>query len=77
MTQIEKIEAILKYFECKEIYHVKHEDYLREVFLVIDKLKENPDKYLAAYKNYLEFVLPLLQRTTIRDSGDKPELEGL
>jgi hypothetical protein len=69
MTQIEKIEAILEYMEAG----VKPDHlYLSEIFRQIDELPA--DKYLAHYKSYLEFTIPLLQRTTVRDTGDKPKI---
>lgn len=74
MTKIEIVEAILKYFETGTRPTNKTGMPLA-VFDNIDQLSE--DKYLTQYKNYLEFVLPLLQRTTVRDTGDKPELKGL
>lgn len=73
MTQIEKIEAIIIYFECKKIGNDVTDD-LKDVFEMISTLRKTPDKYLAAYRAFLEWKIPLLQRTSIRDSGDKPDL---
>jgi len=72
MKRIEKIEAILDYFETGvKPQHLE----VSEILLTIDKLKESaPDKYLSAYRAFVEWNLPLLQRTTVRDSGNKPKL---
>jgi len=70
MEQIKKIEAILRYFETGvKPDHLE----LSEILKQIDKLNE--DKYLAHYKNFLEFKQPLLMRTSIHEGGDKPELK--
>jgi hypothetical protein len=67
MTQIEKIEAIEKY-----IFTGIHEELPLKIKQDIDNLSE--EKRLNFWRNILEFTLPLLQRTTVRDTGDKPKI---
>jgi hypothetical protein len=70
MTQIEKIELILAYFETGVRPGVKE---LEAIFYKIDQLNEKD--YLSHYRAFLEFKQPLLQRTTVKDGSDKPEFE--
>lgn len=73
MEQIEKIEAILEYFETGK--HPSNNE-LASILTVIDKLREgSPKDYLVAYKGFLEWKVPLLQRTTKADGSGKPDLK--
>jgi hypothetical protein len=69
LTQIKKIEVILKYFETGVRPKVKD---LEGIFRVIDELPEKD--YLSQYRAFLEFKQPLLQRTNIIDGSEKPKI---
>lgn len=71
MTQIEKISAVIKYMETGFRPTVT-DGMPTAIFDTIDGLNE--DKKMTHYRNFVEFLQPLLQRTSIMEGGDKPKI---